>query len=230
MEEKATFKEAVTATGGAIVPLMLPVIILGGIIGGAATPTEISVIAVLYAFILGKYGYGEIKWSDMIPILLRSSIMTGSVMFLVGTASILSWILSIAQVPQMVGQLIIHLSSSPLVFLLLCNLTFILIGCILEGLPAMLILVPIFLPLCAQFGVSQLHFGILVIASLGLDCSCHRSAWGCTSPAPSPSWTSGNQSCHSCRISFVCSSGFSSLRHSPGLRWSCQVSSLIEPD
>jgi tripartite ATP-independent transporter DctM subunit len=168
VEEKATFKEVVTATGGAIVPLMLPVIILGGIIGGAATPTEISVIAVLYAFILGKFGYGEIKWSDLVPILLRSSIMTGSVMFLVGTSSILSWILSIGQIPQMVGQLIIHLSSSPLVFLLLCNLTFIIIGCILEGLPAMLILVPIFLPLTAQFGVSQLHFGILVIASLGI--------------------------------------------------------------
>jgi C4-dicarboxylate transporter DctM subunit len=168
VEEKATFKEVVTATGGAIVPLMLPVIILGGIIGGAATPTEISVIAVLYAFILGKFVYGEIQWSDLVPILLRSAIMTGSVMFLVGTSSILSWILSIGQIPQMVGQLIIHLSSSPLVFLLLCNLTFIIIGCILEGLPAMLILVPIFLPLTAQFGVSQLHFGILVIASLGI--------------------------------------------------------------
>ena len=168
VEEKATFKEVVTATGGAIVPLMLPVIILGGIIGGAATPTEISVIAVLYAFILGKFVYGEIKWSDLVPILLRSAIMTGSVMFLVGTSSILSWILSIGQIPQMVGQLIVHLSSSPLVFLLLCNLAFIIIGCILEGLPAMLILVPIFLPLCAQYGVSQLHFGILVIASLGI--------------------------------------------------------------
>jgi tripartite ATP-independent transporter DctM subunit len=168
VEERATLKEAAKATGGALIPLLLPVIILGGIIGGAATPTEISVIAVLYAFILGKFLYREIKWSDIVPILMRSAIMTGSVMFLVGTASILSWILSINQIPQMIGQLIIHLSSSPLVFLLLCNMAFILIGCILEGLPAMLILVPIFLPLTAQFGVSQLHFGILVIASLGI--------------------------------------------------------------
>ena len=168
VEERATLKEAVKATGGALIPLMLPVIILGGIIGGAATPTEISVIAVLYAFIIGKFLYREIQWSDLVSVLTRSAIMTGSVMFLVGTASILSWILSINQIPQMIGQMIIHLSSSPLVFLLLCNLAFILIGCILEGLPAMLILVPIFLPLTAQFGVSQLHFGILVIASLGI--------------------------------------------------------------
>jgi C4-dicarboxylate transporter, DctM subunit len=168
VEERSTLKEAVKATGGAIVPLMLPVIILGGIIGGAATPTEISVVAVLYAFILGKFLYKEIQWSDIVPILTRTVIMTGSVMFLCGTASILSWILSINQIPQRIGELIIHFSNSPLVFLLLCNLTFILIGCILEGLPAMLILVPIFLPLTVQFGVSQLHFGILVIASLGI--------------------------------------------------------------
>ena len=168
VEKRATLKESVKATGGAIVPLMLPVIILGGIIAGAATPTEISVIAVLYAFILGKFLYNEIKWSDIIPILTRSVIMTGSVMFLCGTASILSWILSINQIPQMIGSLIIHLSNSPVVFLLLCNLAFILVGCVLEGLPAMLILIPIFLPLTAQFGVSQLHFGILCIASLGI--------------------------------------------------------------
>jgi tripartite ATP-independent transporter DctM subunit len=168
VEKRATLKESVKATGGAIVPLMLPVIILGGIIAGAATPTEISVVAVLYAFILGKFLYNEIKWSDIIPILTRTVIMTGSVMFLCGTASILSWILSINQIPQRIGELIIHLSSSPIVFLLLCNLAFILVGCVLEGLPAMLILIPIFLPLTAQFGVSQLHFGILAIASLGI--------------------------------------------------------------
>ena len=168
VEKRATLIEGVKATGGALVPLMLPVIILGGIIAGAATPTEISVVAVLYAFILGKFLYKEIQWSDIVPIFTRSVIMTGSVMFLCGTASILSWILSINQIPQAIGNLIIHFSNSPLVFLLLCNLAFILIGCILEGLPAMLILVPIFLPLTAQFGVSQLHFGILAIASLGI--------------------------------------------------------------
>jgi tripartite ATP-independent transporter DctM subunit len=168
VDKKATFKEAVKAMGGALIPLMLPVIILGGIIAGAATPTEISVIAVLYAFIIGKFLYKEIQWSDIVPILTRSVITTGSVMFLVGTASILSWILSINQIPQRIGELIVHFSNSPLVFLLLCNLSFILIGCVLEGLPAMLILIPIFLPLTAQFGVSQLHFGILAIASLGI--------------------------------------------------------------
>ena len=161
-------KEAVMAILGAIVPLMLPVIILGGIIGGAATPTEISVVAVLYALIIGVFLYKEIKAKDIIPILTRTAVFTGSVMFLVGTASTLSWILSINQIPQAIGNLVTGLSSSPFVFLLLCNLSFVVLGAVLEGLPAMLILVPIFLPFTTQFGVNPLHFGILVVASLGI--------------------------------------------------------------
>jgi tripartite ATP-independent transporter DctM subunit len=168
VDTRVSLKESAKAIGGAVVPLMLPVIILGGIISGAATPTEISVVAVMYAFIVGKFLYKEIQWIDIIPILTRSVIITGSVMFLVGTTSILSWILSINQIPQTIGILITHISNSPLVFLLLCNLAFILIGCVLEGLPALLILVPIFLPLTTQFGVSQLHFGILLTASMGI--------------------------------------------------------------
>jgi tripartite ATP-independent transporter DctM subunit len=168
LEKRPSLRECLKAVSGAIIPLLLPVIILGGIISGAATPTEISVIAVLYAFIIGVFLYKEIKAKEIIPILTRTVILTGSVMFLVGNSSTLSWILSANQVPQRIGELITHLSTSPLVFLLLCNLTFILLGAVLEGLPAMLILVPIFLPFCSQFGINQIHFGILVVASLGI--------------------------------------------------------------
>ncbi len=168
VERRATAKEAVKAVLGAIIPLLLPVIILGGIIGGAATATEISVVAVLYALIVGVFLYKEIKAADIIPILTRTAIFTGSVMFLCGTASTLSWILSVNQIPQLIGALVTSLSSSAFVFLLLCNLTFVLLGAVLEGLPAMLILVPIFLPFITQFGVNPLHFGILAIASLGI--------------------------------------------------------------
>ena len=165
---RASLREAGSAVLGAIVPLMLPVIILGGIIGGAATPTEISVVAVLYAFLIGVFLYKEIKMRDIIPILTRTAILTGSVMFLCGTASTLSWILSVNQIPQLIGGLVTSLSSSPFVFLLLCNLAFVLLGAVLEGLPAMLILIPIFLPFSTTFGVNPIHFGILAIASLGI--------------------------------------------------------------
>ena len=168
LEKRLSFKESMSAVVGAIIPLLCPVIIFAGILTGAATPTEIAVIAVLYAFIVGVFVYKEIEWNQIIPILTRTAVTTGSVMLLVGIASALSWILSTNQVPQIVGTTITKISDSPLVFLLLCNLSFILLGAILEGVPAMLILVPIFLPYVDKLGINQIHFGILCIACLGI--------------------------------------------------------------
>jgi C4-dicarboxylate transporter DctM subunit len=147
---------------------MCPVIIFGGILSGAATPTEISVIAVIYAFVVGVFVYREIKWNQVLPILVRTAVTTGTVMLLVGIASVLSWIFSTNQVPHKVATAVTQISKSPLVFLLLSNLCFIILGAVLEGLPAMLILIPIFLPFTTQFGINPLHFGILAIASLGI--------------------------------------------------------------
>jgi C4-dicarboxylate transporter DctM subunit len=168
LEKRLSFKESMSAVVGAIIPLLCPVIIFAGILTGAATPTEIAVIAVLYAFIVGVFVYKEIAWNQIIPILTRTAVTTGAVMLLVGIASALSWILSTNQVPQIVGTTITKISDSPLVFLLLCNLSFILLGAILEGVPAMLILVPIFLPYVVKLGINQIHFGILCIACLGI--------------------------------------------------------------
>jgi C4-dicarboxylate transporter DctM subunit len=140
LEKRLSFKESMSAVVGAIIPLLCPVIIFAGILTGAATPTEIAVIAVLYAFIVGVFVYKEIKWNQIIPILTGTAVTTGKVMLL----------------------------DSPLVFLLLCNLSFILLGAILEGVPAMLILVPIFLPYVVKLGINQIHFGILCIACLGI--------------------------------------------------------------
>ena len=104
LEKRLPFKESMNAVVGAIIPLLCPVIIFAGILTGAATPTEISVIAVLYAFIVGVFVYKEIKWNQIIPILTRTAVTTGSVMLLVGVASALSWILSTNQVPQYSGD------------------------------------------------------------------------------------------------------------------------------
>jgi C4-dicarboxylate transporter, DctM subunit len=168
IEKRLSFAESKKAVKGSIIPLLCPVIIFAGILSGAATATEISVVAVIYAFIVGIFVYREIKWSDIIPILVRTVTTTGAVMLLVGFASVLSWIFATNQVPQMVANVALSISSSPLVFLILSNICFILLGAILEGVPAMLILVPIFLPLSTQLGIDPLHFGILVVASLGI--------------------------------------------------------------
>jgi C4-dicarboxylate transporter DctM subunit len=168
VEPRPSLREAVRAACGAILPLLLPVIIFGGILSGAATATEVAVIAVVYGFAVGYFVYGEITRDQIIPILVRTATITGTVMFLCGASSVLSWIFSINQVPQIVGGLVTKFSSSPLVFLLLCNAAFILLGAVLEGLPALLILIPIFMPFSTQFGISGLHLGILAIASIGI--------------------------------------------------------------
>jgi C4-dicarboxylate transporter DctM subunit len=168
VEKRVPLKESMSAVLGAIIPLVCPALIFGGILSGAATATEISVVAVVYAFIVGIFIYGEIRWGDLIPILSRTVMTTGAVMFLVGFASVLSWIFATNQIPQMVAGVAIQISSSPFVFLVLSNICFILLGAVLEGVPAMLILVPIFLPLVTQLGIDPLHFGILVVASLGI--------------------------------------------------------------
>lgn len=168
VEARPSLKELVKAVIGAIIPLLLPVIIFGGILSGAATATEVSAVAVLYGAIIGLFVYKEIKINQIIPILLRTAIVTGSVLFLVGTSSVFSYILAINHVPQIFGEWISRFSNSALVFLFLTNFTFIILGAVLEGLPAILILTPIFLPFVAQFGVNPLHFVILLIYSMNI--------------------------------------------------------------
>jgi tripartite ATP-independent transporter DctM subunit len=168
VEKRLSIKESMKAIIGAIIPLMLPIIIFGGILSGAATATEVSVIAVIYGFIVGVFIYKEIRMNQIIPILIRTGIVTGTVIFLVGASSVLSWIFSINQIPQKIGDLVSFISSSPIIFLILCNITFLILGSVLEGLPALIILIPIFLPVLPKFGINPIHFGILAIASLGI--------------------------------------------------------------
>jgi C4-dicarboxylate transporter DctM subunit len=168
VEERPPLKEALRSIVSAIIPLMLPVIIFGGILSGAATATEVSVIAVVYGFLVGTFVYREIKLNQIVPLLVRTVAITGTVMFLVGASSVLSWVFATNQVPQKIGQMILYASSSPWVFLFLSNIVFILLGAALEGLPALIILIPIFLPLLNQFGINPVHYGILVVASLGV--------------------------------------------------------------
>ena len=168
LEQKVPIRECIKAMKDAIIPLMLPVIIFLGIATGALTATEVSVVAVIYAFVVGTFVFKEIKFHQITKMLVNTAATTGMVMFLVGTSSVLSWIFATNQVPQKLGLWVSNISSSPWMFLLLSNLVFIIIGAVLEGLPAIIILIPIFMPLVKQFGVDPTHFCILAVAALGI--------------------------------------------------------------
>jgi tripartite ATP-independent transporter DctM subunit len=167
-ERRASARAVIRASARGILPLLAPVIILGGILGGIVTPTEAAVLAVLYALVLGLVIYREIRPRDLMPILINTASLTGMVMLLVGTASVLSWIFASQGLPKLIADLLLGLSSDPKLLLLITILVFVPLGAVLEGVPAMIILVPVFFPIIAKFGIDPLHYGVLVVAALGL--------------------------------------------------------------
>jgi len=167
-EPRPSMGEVARACGRGVLPLVAPVIILGGILGGIVTPTEAAVLAVIYALILGLVIYREIRLRDIMPLLVNTASLTGMVMLLVGTASVLSWIFAAQGIPALIAGALLGLSSAAALLLLVTIVIFVPLGAVLEGVPAMIILVPVFFPIIARFGIDPLHYGILVVAALGL--------------------------------------------------------------
>lgn len=169
---KVTFSEWYKQTWKAFVDaslaILMPFIILGGIYLGWFTPTEAAVIAVVYGFVIGTLVYRELKWKDVLGIFVKSSITTAIIMLIVGFSSIFSFILTINQVPQSLGQSLTQISDSPLVFLLLVNILLFITGMFLETLAAIIILAPILAPVAIQFGIDPIHFGIVMIVNLAI--------------------------------------------------------------
>jgi len=167
-EARANLAELGRALRGALVPLMMPVIIFGAILGGIADPTEAAVLAVLYAFIVGVFVYKEIPWRALPKILVDSAVTSGVVIFMVGAASSFSWLLAVEQVPTHLANAMLAVSREPWFFFVVSIVIFVVLGAILEGLPAVIICLPIFLPIVAKLGIDPLHYSVVVVAAIGL--------------------------------------------------------------
>ena len=152
----------------AIIPLGLPVIIFGGILGGVVTPTEAAVIAVLYAFVVGVFVYREIPWRDLPGLFVSSAVITASVCFLLGTAGVVAWILVVERVPQLLLGAMLAVPGGATIFLVLTAVLFIALGAVLEGLPAVVILLPTFLPVVKRLGIDVVHYSTVVVAATGI--------------------------------------------------------------
>lgn len=167
-EPRASLAELGRALRGALVPLMMPVIIFGAILGGIADPTEAAVLAVLYAFIIGVFVYKEIPWRALPKILVDCAVTSGVVIFMVGAASSFSWLLAVEQVPTHLANAMLAVSREPWFFFVVSILIFVVLGALLEGLPAVIICLPIFLPITAKLGIDPLHYSVVVVAAIGL--------------------------------------------------------------
>lgn len=167
LENPVSLKQIVIGGKNATMALVMPVIILGGIVGGLATPTESAAIAAFYAFIVAAFIRKSVVTPKIIlKVFIDSAITTGGVMILLGTASIFSYILTIEMFPEKIADLVMSLTSNKIVILLLVNIVLLIIGMFLDVIPAMLVMTPVFLPLVHTIGVSTLHFGVIMVLNL----------------------------------------------------------------
>ena len=152
----------------AALPLTLPVLILVGILGGIFTATEAGAIAAFWAIVMAMLLYRTLNARTLIDVLLVAGKRSAMLMFIVATSTLLGWYLTNQQIPQDIAQAILGISDNYWVVLLAINVFFLLAGTIVHGTPAILMLVPIFLPLANQLGIDPVHFGLIVTVNLGI--------------------------------------------------------------
>ncbi len=166
-EEKVTFSVAVKTLLDAIPSLLLIVIVIGGILGGIFTATEGSAIAVMYAVILSLI-YRSIKLSDIPRIVAESAKMTGTITFMIGLSSIMSWAMAFTGIPDLIANAVLSLTSNKILIYLLMNVILLVVGTFMDATPAILIFTPIFLPICTGLGMNPVHFGIVLCYNLAV--------------------------------------------------------------
>lgn len=150
----------------ALPALALIIIVIGGIIKGIFTPTEGSIVAVVYTLILSMIFYRTINIKKLITIFAESAKITGIIVFLIGVSTIMSWVMAFTGVPQAISSLILGLTENKILILLLMNLLLLFIGTFMDVTPAILIFTPIFLPIVQSVGMSPVHFGVVLIFNL----------------------------------------------------------------
>lgn len=149
----------------AIPSLILILIIIGGILSGIFTATEASGVAVVYAMVL-SFIYKSITVKDLPKILLDSAKTTVIIVFLIGVSSIMSWIMAYTSIPDIIATAMLALTNSRIITLIIINIVLLLVGTFMDPTPAILIFTPIFMPICVGFGMSPIHFGIMLVYNL----------------------------------------------------------------
>jgi C4-dicarboxylate transporter DctM subunit len=165
---EVTWKGFLKATVEALPAIMMPLLVLGGILTGIFTPTEAAAAGVFYSLVIGIFVYRELKLNQLWPILKETGIMSGGVMLIVANASLFSWIIAALGVPQKVADGIQYLTQNPYMVLFWINLFLLFLGCVMETLAAIIITVPVLLPLVKSLGIDPLHFGVVMVVNLSI--------------------------------------------------------------
>ena len=150
----------------AVLPIMTPVLLIGGMTTGIFTPTEGAIAACLWAGVLGFGWYRTLDWKMFVKICLDTVETTATVLFIVAAASIFGWMLTATGVTAAISEWVLGFTTEPWVFLLLANVLMLFVGCFLEPTAAITILVPILVPICQQLGIDLVHFGLVMVLNL----------------------------------------------------------------
>ena len=165
-ERRATGAEIWKATKKAALALVMPLIIIGGIVGGIFTATEAGAIAVLYALIIGLFVYREFSWKDLPGIFVDSAASSAMCLLIVAAANVFSWLVAYAKVPTIIVNFLVSLTSNKYIIMILLVIFLLIVGMFIETLSATIIVAPILMPVAAQFGIEPIQFAMVMIITL----------------------------------------------------------------
>ena len=168
LADKTTTSDKILVLKDGILPLLMIGIILGGIYGGVFTPTEAASVAVVYGFLVSFFVYRELKLEDMPKLLINTANLSGVVLLVLATASMFSFILTFERIPHALAQIIVTYADNWIMFIILVHLVFLMLGIVMDALPAIIVLMPIFLPVGVSLGMEPIHLGILIAANVGI--------------------------------------------------------------
>jgi tripartite ATP-independent transporter DctM subunit len=162
---KATWRHRLRATRRSLLPLLTPVIILGGILGGFFTPTEAAAVAAAYMLFLGVIS-GNATFRKLYSVTQRAFVTSASIMFVVAGAGLFAWMLTRERIPSKIVSVLPEIIGHPIAFLLLLNIVLLALGMIIEPASAIIITAPVILPVALELGIDPLHLGVVVIFNL----------------------------------------------------------------
>ncbi|SDK65198.1 TRAP transporter large permease [Billgrantia gudaonensis] len=167
-EKKQDWRQRWQSFTNSSLGILMPVIILGGIMTGAFTPTESAGIAVVYGLIVSSLIYKELSWKDLPPIFYKAALNSAMIVLLIAVASPFGWIMTVEQVPQMVSSTMLGISSNVYLILMLMIVLYLILGTFMETGAIILLVVPIFSPIAQQLGVDMVHFGVITVVALAI--------------------------------------------------------------
>jgi C4-dicarboxylate transporter DctM subunit len=168
LADKISLKEKLRVIKEGFLPVLMIIIILGGIYGGIFTPTEAASVAVVYGFVVSFFVYKKLTLNKIPRLLLETCTLTGVVLLVLGTASMFSFVLTFERIPHVLAETITLYADNWIVFALMIHVIFLVLGMVMDALPPIIVLMPILVPVGVALGMDPMHLGIIVAANVGI--------------------------------------------------------------